>query len=352
LLSDLTLRVISMPGLEDSGFDYIQCRMGEVLYKPGDTDKNIYMLMMGRIVETEGDRTISEYTREGDIFGESAALYNRPRSTKAVSVMNSTVMVVRDLLKAMGEIPSLGIRLGSAMAERLYQVTQKYTDAKSDLLKCVEQYESILKGIESIYGRYTEHPGLLAIIEENKKYIPYEDEDAYFILYAPTAERYDEHDEKKKHFSAGEVLFFEGDLSKEVYILLEGKLGVRRSDKIVAVIDGKGSFVGDMSILRNEPRSATVEVIENALLLVIDDLEGTIRKTPAIGVKLIHTLANRIHNTAEKTRRYIGEFRDYRQRYSSMVKSLIELYQSSLRLPQLADVIKKAKNSLYYIPSM
>ena len=57
--------------------------------------------------------------------------------------------------------------------------------------------------------------------------------------------------------SEGEVLVREGDFSYELMAIEEGKAAVRRGDQTIAEL-GPGDFFGEMGVLQNEMRTATV----------------------------------------------------------------------------------------------
>ena len=77
---------------------------------------------------------------------------------------------------------------------------------------------------------------------------------------------------KESLHKAGTVIFREGDGSREVYLVLEGRLLVTcQKDGLpqpVAEIETKSVF-GEMSLLDNRPRSATVTALEDCRLVAI-----------------------------------------------------------------------------------
>lgn len=71
---------------------------------------------------------------------------------------------------------------------------------------------------------------------------------------------------------AGTILFREGDLSRDIYLVREGTLAVSQGQGVqqldLAVL-GPNAVVGEMSLLDGLPRSATVRAATDAQLLVI-----------------------------------------------------------------------------------
>jgi CRP/FNR family transcriptional regulator, cyclic AMP receptor protein len=117
----------------------------------------------------------------------------------------------------------------------------------------------------------------------------------------------------KLTLAPGDILCSQGERSTSLYILLIGKLAVRIiNSPTIATIDPVTS-IGEMGVFTGEPRSATVEAMENSALLCLDagDLNRLIEQNPSIGVKMlrrvIHILSGRV--SADNTR--IREFQNY-----------------------------------------
>ena len=74
----------------------------------------------------------------------------------------------------------------------------------------------------------------------------------------------------KRRFKRGEALVEQGQKSNALYILLTGRARVMTSDSrgrevILATLD-QGDYLGEMSIIDNEPHSATVRAeVQTAL---------------------------------------------------------------------------------------
>jgi len=67
---------------------------------------------------------------------------------------------------------------------------------------------------------------------------------------------------------AGHVLTREGAVSREAFIVLTGQATVFADGEVVATI-GPGEFIGEMGMLDNQPRSATVRADTPMRLLAI-----------------------------------------------------------------------------------
>ncbi len=96
----------------------------------------------------------------------------------------------------------------------------------------------------------------------------------------------------EKFFKAGEVIMAQGDAGTCAYFIQEGRVGIVVEKDDGNVLDmgtrGPGSIIGEMAIVDNQPRSATIRSLENCRLLEItkDDFARSVRGANPI-VRLI-----------------------------------------------------------------
>ncbi|WII73092.1 Crp/Fnr family transcriptional regulator [Bdellovibrio sp. 22V] len=103
----------------------------------------------------------------------------------------------------------------------------------------------------------------------------------------------------------GEILFREGDLSREMYIVQHGSIEVFKKVDEKTIILGRverGSMVGEMSLLESLPRSASAQAVGETTLLVFDpgSFLLKIRRDPTFAFELMKLLSGRIRQTNEK----------------------------------------------------
>lgn len=97
--------------------------------------------------------------------------------------------------------------------------------------------------------------------------------------------------------SRGAVVVTEGDAPKGLYLVLSGRLKVFLNDdagrEVVLTIEESGSAFGEISLLDEEPRSASVAAIEPCELVVIgkEALLDLFRKNPELSLAMIRSLA-------------------------------------------------------------
>ena len=104
----------------------------------------------------------------------------------------------------------------------------------------------------------------------------------------------------------GQYLFQQGDAGENMYIILAGKVSVSISgavgDNITVAELNAGNFVGEMSVLEGQPRSANVMVLEDAITLSIDKTNFIqfIASKPEWAFKIMQALSNRLRKVNEK----------------------------------------------------
>jgi CRP/FNR family transcriptional regulator, cyclic AMP receptor protein len=94
---------------------------------------------------------------------------------------------------------------------------------------------------------------------------------------------------------AGRVLCKEGDRGREFFVLVEGKVDVARKGKRVATL-GAGDFVGEISLLEQTPRTATVTAKTPVRLFVLTprDFRQVVDENPSVERKVLRALARRL----------------------------------------------------------
>jgi CRP/FNR family cyclic AMP-dependent transcriptional regulator len=109
-------------------------------------------------------------------------------------------------------------------------------------------------------------------------------------------------------FSAGQELFHQGDQGDAMYVILGGIADVLidndKGGQIAVAEMKKNNFVGDMAILCDVPRTATIKARESLTTLRIskDMFYRLVAEVPQMAVEVMRELAHRLEDTNKKLR--------------------------------------------------
>lgn len=96
-------------------------------------------------------------------------------------------------------------------------------------------------------------------------------------------------------FPAGAVIFEEGSEGLVMYVIVKGEVEISLRGKTLAVASA-GEIVGEMALLKNAARSATVTAKTDCLLEAIDRerFEDLVKDSPSFALYVMNVLADRI----------------------------------------------------------
>jgi predicted acylesterase/phospholipase RssA len=106
-----------------------------------------------------------------------------------------------------------------------------------------------------------------------------------------------------QHFDAGQYIFQEGDVDNALHIVLTGRLRVLHQTETGVHILGDvaaGEPVGELALLTQEPRSASVVAIRKSTVLQIDeaDYKALVLQYPQFSLKLTQFVIDRLRRNA------------------------------------------------------
>ncbi|MFQ5792423.1 MAG: Crp/Fnr family transcriptional regulator, partial [Acidobacteriota bacterium] len=96
------------------------------------------------------------------------------------------------------------------------------------------------------------------------------------------------------------VIFFEHDVGDSLFVIMAGRVRVTiLSDdgrEIILSVLSSGDFFGEMSLLDNEPRSATAIAVQDTELVVLrrNDFLSIVQKRPRLLLNLLSVLSSRL----------------------------------------------------------
>lgn len=112
-------------------------------------------------------------------------------------------------------------------------------------------------------------------------------------------------------YRTGEVVFRQGDPGVSFFVVLGGRVSVALGGKDVAQLPA-GGFFGEMSLLDDCPRSATVTAAQDTHCLEVKrtDFMRELRSQPDVALQIMATLSKRIRDLDARVRQLQGAIPD------------------------------------------
>ncbi len=116
---------------------------------------------------------------------------------------------------------------------------------------------------------------------------------------------------ERMQFRSGEEMFHQGDSADAAYIILAGKADVvvdTANGPLKVAEVGRDALVGDIGILCDVPRTATIVAIEDLVALKIskDLFFRMVSDFPSISIEVMRVLAQRLEHTTDLLRDAAG----------------------------------------------
>jgi CRP-like cAMP-binding protein len=94
---------------------------------------------------------------------------------------------------------------------------------------------------------------------------------------------------------AGHVLCKEGEIGRQFFVIMDGKVEVTRNGKAVRR-QGGDDFFGEIALLEDVPRTATVKTKTPVRLFVLTrrDFRALVQTSPSVERKVMKSLARRL----------------------------------------------------------
>lgn len=232
---------------------------GTVLFHAGDECDGLYLVRSGRLDRVEGDSTT--VLHEGDLFGVVEAL-SREERTSTVSAGRDT-----DLLRV--SMTSLDALLAT------------WPEATETLAGVAERHlldRELLRLLPQVFQ--TTGPRVLREMGRRFRWVRLE---------------------------RGEKLFSQGDPGDALYILVSGRLRVELQTDSGPRVVGEvvpGETVGEMAMLTDDPRSATVVALRGSVLQECgrDDFQALVEAYPGLSMHLTGILVDRLKRANQRTK--------------------------------------------------
>lgn len=104
---------------------------------------------------------------------------------------------------------------------------------------------------------------------------------------------------REKKYAENEVIFYEGDASTAVYVIVSGCVELSKETHdgpVLLATLGPGEMFGEMGILDGNPRSATAMAIQESMIQVVarKDFLRSLREEPDQAMAVMHKLVERL----------------------------------------------------------
>lgn len=131
---------------------------------------------------------------------------------------------------------------------------------------------------------------------------------------------------------AGTIIIHEGGTTGHLFVLIAGRLEVIKGDSIVASISEPGAMVGEMSVLLDQPHTATVRAASDSIVYEFGDAAAFLRDQPAVALLIARLLAQRL-NMANT---YLADIMHQYAGHGDHLAMVGEILQSMINLPPIA----------------
>jgi CRP/FNR family transcriptional regulator, cyclic AMP receptor protein len=100
---------------------------------------------------------------------------------------------------------------------------------------------------------------------------------------------------KERKFERGASIVSAGDPGHGFYLIVQGEAEVTRDGRTIRKL-GPGDYFGELALVTETPRTATVVAKEPTTCLALTrwDFKGILDSNPAIAIRLLETVASRI----------------------------------------------------------
>lgn len=105
----------------------------------------------------------------------------------------------------------------------------------------------------------------------------------------------------EQNFAKGEYIANEGDLEKELFMIVKGEVEAVSGGNVVAVMK-EGEGFGEMSLIESQTKSADIVAKDDVLLLKMesDDFLEILKQREEIALGVIKVLVGRIRELSQK----------------------------------------------------
>lgn len=198
-------------------------RNGEVIFRQNDYSNSFFLILEGDVsIQVEGadGATAIFAMHKGDFFGEVGLLSGRRRSATVIAGENCVLV----------ETP------------------------RRSMLKLLQSASGVRRRLDEVALKRIVRSGLDTSLSESE--LEYLVQDAKF-----------------KQYAVGDIIFNEGDIADGLYVIQRGSVTVSRlmaGKEVVLAYVSAGNYVGEMALVSDKPRSATVRAAAPTEVILLE----------------------------------------------------------------------------------
>jgi CRP-like cAMP-binding protein len=114
-------------------------------------------------------------------------------------------------------------------------------------------------------------------------------------------------DKFRREYAAGEAVFHQGESGDCLYYILSGSVTITREEGLIRTM-GPGDYFGEMSMLLNARRTATVTAAEPGTHLAVisrDNFAVILQDNPSIVLEILKEMTRRLKKTSQEKLRLL-----------------------------------------------
>ncbi len=226
----------------------------------------MYLLLEGEVGVSVKGQPVSSILK-GEIFGEMAAIANKPRSATATAKTACSLIAVDDkqLKAALRKKPEFVLILMSVMAERLRKMLTRLDDSGASPVSDEENKSRVF----------------------DKKMLTYLADELG--------------DSARMRYVQDRVIMQEGQAGSLMYVVLEGRVTISIRNSVVEKV-GPGGMFGEMALIESSKRLASAVAETDCYLLAINrnTFLELVKDNPEFGIALLGAVGERARGMASR----------------------------------------------------
>jgi CRP-like cAMP-binding protein len=101
---------------------------------------------------------------------------------------------------------------------------------------------------------------------------------------------------REQTYAPGDVVVAEGDPATRLFVIVDGTTSVEQGGQIVGTL-GPGEFFGELALIEEHGRTATVRAETDLTCLVITawEFRASLEEHPKMAIPMLNTIISRLH---------------------------------------------------------